>query len=79
MLERLQKTEEVLQLDSVCSSAYEPLVSDANTMRMLYASHHMKHRDSVLPILRQKLTAQKELEQEVLWQFVKKAEEVAAI
>ena len=76
MLERLQKAEEILMVDCDCSRAYEQLVSEANTMRMLYASHHMKRRDSVLPVLKKKLTAQKEVEQEILWRFLKKAEEV---
>ena len=70
MLERLQKGEETLSLDSALSTEYQKLVKEADTMRMLYASHHMKRRDSVLPIIRQKLLSLKEKEQVILTKFV---------
>lgn len=74
MLERLQKAETTLGLDPTTSKAYESLVTEANTMRMLYAAHHMKRRDSALPILRKKLVEQKGTEQDILWKFLKKVE-----
>ena len=51
MLERIQRIELELHNDSTVSSNYVSLVNEANTIRMLYASHHMKRRDSVLPII----------------------------
>ena len=74
MLERLIKTESALELDSALSTAYAPLVSEANAIRMLYASHNMKRRDSVLPTISNKLHWIKEVEQDILHEFVEKAE-----
>ena len=72
MLERLQKVEEVLGFDCETSQNYAPLVSKANGMRMMYASHHRKRRDSVLPVLRQNLLSLKDDEQKLLTQFTDK-------
>ncbi len=74
MLERLKKIEEALKLNSRTSTAYRRLVSEAGTMRMLYASHHMRRRDAVLPIIRDKLLALHKRERELLRRFVKKTE-----
>ena len=74
MLERLCKTEEALQLDCELSTAYAKLVPEANAMRMLYASHNMKRRDAVLPVINKKLLWIKEVEQDILSAFVEKAE-----
>lgn len=73
MLERLIKTEETLKLGRDTSDAYRKIVDEANSMRMLYASHHMKRRDSLLPIIRKKLMAVKKEEVKMLTGFVKKA------
>lgn len=74
MLERLVKMEEVLSLNSSTSKAYTKIVTETNNMRMLYASHHMKRRDSLLPIIRDKLISVKDEEQRLLTDFLKKAE-----
>lgn len=66
MLERIVAMEDALHLDHTCSEQYKPLVATANTMRMLYASHHMKRRDSVLPTLRKNLLMLMESEREIL-------------
>ena len=50
------------------------IIDEANTMRMLYASHRMKRRDSVLPIIQKKLLLIKEKEQELLNELLKKVE-----
>lgn len=72
MLERLQKIESELNADNEISEKYSKVVSVADNMRMLYASHHMKRRDSLLPIIRKKLVNVKEAEVELLSEFVKK-------
>ena len=72
MLERLQKIESELNADNEISEKYSKVVSVADNMRMLYASHHMKRRDSLLPIIRKKLVNVKEAEAELLSEFVKK-------
>ena len=73
MHERLEKMEEDLELDTKASQEYQKLVKEADTMRMLYASHHMKRRDSVLPIIQRKLLCLKEEELRILSEFIDKA------
>lgn len=49
MLESIQNIEKTLGLDNDISEKYKPLVKTADNIRMLYASHHIKRKDSVLP------------------------------
>ncbi len=72
MLERISLIEKSLDMDSTVSEQYSFLVSEADMMRMLYASHYMKRRDSVLPVIKKKLLALKEKEQELLTGLVEK-------
>lgn len=74
MLERIQKIEDSLQLSNEISEKYRPLISEADTMRMLYASHHMKRRDSVLPIIKKKLLELMDDERKLLTALVEKVE-----
>lgn len=76
MYERLVKTEEALSLDSRLSSEYEKVVPDADRIRMLYASHCIKRRDSSLPFIRKKLIDIKDTEKRILSEFIRKAERV---
>ena len=71
MAERLQKVEDALEMDHSISDRYLPLVEEANTMRMLYASYHMKRRDSLLPVIQKKLLRLKGTEEILLTEFVK--------
>lgn len=66
MHERITAMEEALHLEHTYSEQYKPLVATANTMRMLYASHHMKRRDSVLPNLRKNVLTLMESERDIL-------------
>jgi len=50
------------------------LVSEADTIRMLYASHHIKRRDSVLPIIKKKLLKLMDEEKKLLTLLVEKME-----
>ena len=52
MLERIKRLETELSLSSNASDAYSLIVKKADTMRMLYASHLMKRRDSLLPTIK---------------------------
>lgn len=72
MLERIEMIEQVLQLSDEISGNYKHLVSEADSIRMLYASHHMKRRDSVLPIIKKKLLCLMDKEKELLTLFVDK-------
>lgn len=76
MQERVMKAEKELGLPNMLSRKYEAIVSEADTMRLLYASHHMKRRDSLLPVIRRKLLNMKELEEKLLSEFVQRAGEV---
>lgn len=64
----------MVNLTNEISEQYKRVVSDADTMRMLYASHHMKRRDSVLPIIKRKLLNLADKEKELLTSLVDKAE-----
>ena len=66
MLERIMELETSLQIGEKCSTEYKSVVEGANTMRMLYASYHMKQRDSLLPVIQRKLLAVSSAEREIL-------------
>ena len=66
MLWRIEAIEHTLCLDNKLSEAYKPLVAEADAIRMLYASHHMKRRDSLLPIIRRKLLMMMLKEKDIL-------------
>ena len=70
MLERIQAIEHALNMNNTFSSAYQMVVAEANTMRMMYASHHMKRRDSVLPTIHKKLLVLMETEKKILSDLV---------
>lgn len=75
MLERIGLIEKCLDMGAVISEKYKPLVAEANTMRMLYASHHMKRRDAVLPIIKRKLLTLMIDEQVLLTELVERMEQ----
>ena len=52
------------------SEKYVSLVKNADMMRMLYASHHMKRRDEVLPIIQKMLLELMQDERELLNRLV---------
>lgn len=75
MLKRIQAIEDKMCLGSSFSESYVPLVAESNAMRMLYASHVLKRRDSLLPKLQERVMKLKEAEQAILESFVKKMKE----
>lgn len=74
MLERIERMEEALSLDSTASDLYKFIVEEANKIRLLYASYHMKRRDSLLVSIKEKLIEIKHKEKEILEKFIEKAE-----
>lgn len=76
MLERMEKLEEQLGMDSGVVQEYKEIVDLANTLRMLYASHHLKRRDSVLPFLRDQLLVIKDKEATLLQELLAQTEKV---
>ena len=72
MLERVAAVEDALGLNHETGADYARVVATADTMRMLYASHHMKRRDSVLPVIATKLELLDSLERELLGGFTEK-------
>lgn len=75
MAERLRKLEDALGMDAGCSLDYEEIVRDANNMRLLYASHHAKRRDAVLPVIKNTLLKICEEEKLILEELLSKAKE----
>lgn len=76
MLERIQLIEKALELDNSLSEAYKGVLREADNCRMLYAAHHKKQRNAVLPMIQKKLLSLKAKEQEILEQLVQKAKEM---
>lgn len=72
MLQRIELIEDELKLDNFISEAYKTIVREADNCRMLYAAHHMKQRNAVLPTIRKKLLAFKEKELELLSDLLQK-------
>lgn len=75
MLERITLIEKELGWSDEISKKYEPLVKEADTMRMLYASYHKKRRDSLLKVIKEKLLFLKNIEELLLTELVEKWEE----
>ena len=75
MLERIILIEQSLNMDNSISEKYKPLVMEAEAMRMLYASHKIKRRDAVLPVIRNKLLSIMENEKVLLTMLTKKMDE----
>lgn len=73
MLERIALIEDVLSIDHSISEKYQTVVREADNCRMLYAAHHMKQRNSILPIIQKKLLTLKENELNLLTELLKKA------
>ena len=73
MLQRIALIEEALSLDNTISEAYKEVVREADNCRMLYAAHHMKQRNSVLPLIQKKLLSLKAREQELLEELLQKS------
>lgn len=71
MLERIKLMEDALSLDHTLSAAYTLIVREADNCRMLYATHHIKQRNAVLPIIQKKLLNLKEKEKEILEKLLK--------
>jgi hypothetical protein len=73
MLERILKTEAITGVCTI-SDEYKKLVHETNTLRMIYATHHMKRKDAVLPGISKKLLDIKDREEKLLTEFVEKVE-----
>ena len=73
MYESIKIIEEKLHINSDTSQRYIDFIEESDKMRMLYASYHMKRRDSILPIIQNKLTNLRNEEQKVLEDFINMA------
>ena len=72
MLESIRNIEKALSLDDSVSAEYEKIAKEADTVRMLYASHIMKRRDGLLPIIKNKLLSLEKEEQDILEKLLQK-------
>lgn len=76
MQKRLRAVEDELGIGNEFSANYEKVVKEADNARMLYASHHMRRRDSLLEIIKKKTMKIKEDEENILKSFLSKVYEV---
>ena len=74
MFERIALIEQSLGINNEISERYKPLISEADAIRMLYASHHIRRRDSILPIIKRKLLLLMNSEKELLTLLINKME-----
>lgn len=72
MLERLQKAEKQLGFESSVSQDYQRVVSEANKIRLLYASYCKKKREALLPVIINGLEKIIKDEEKLLTEFLKK-------
>lgn len=72
MLERIVLIEQIYKMGNGFSEEYKSLVKEADTIRMLYASYHLKLRDAILPVIKKKLLTLMESERELLTLFVER-------
>lgn len=70
MLARLRAVETALGLECVVSEKYIDIVREADVLRMLYASHCVKRRDSLLKLLCDRLLALRQAEVLLLTRFI---------
>lgn len=75
MLERIIAVEDKMKMNREISSQYADVVKEADTLRMMYASHHMRARYPLLPTIRDRLITLKERERDLLTGFIEKTEE----
>ena len=74
MQERMRLVEGKLLMSHELSDNYREIVNEADTLRMLFATHHMKRRDSLLPIIRKRLGVMAKKEKELLLKFTNNLE-----
>ena len=76
MHERIKMIEQCLKTNNEISEKYKSLVAEADMMRMMYASHRIKRRDAVLPVIQKKLLTLMKNEKELLTMLVEKSTKV---
>ena len=77
-MECIENVEKAFDIGNGISCRYAHLVSEADAIRMLYASYIIKQRDSVLPIIQKKLLAVKAEEEKLLKELLEKTGGVKA-
>lgn len=70
MKERIRLVSGMLRLHTSFSGNYTKIVDEADAVRILYASYHMKKRDHILRIIIEKLKFIKNEETKILTQFI---------
>lgn len=68
--ECIEGIEDIFDIGKEISSKYSLLVSEADKIRMLYASYIIKRRDSLLPVIRDKMLFIKSKEEELLNELI---------
>lgn len=78
LLECIENVEKAFDIGNGISCRYAHLVSEADAIRMLYASYIIKQRDPLLPIIQKKLLAVKAEEEKLLKELLEKTGGVKA-
>lgn len=76
MLKRITLIEDALSINHTISETYRSVVREADNCRILYAAHHMKQRNALLPTIQKKLLTLRNLEQELLNELLVTAQEM---
>ena len=74
MEKRLSACLEKINVKSDIPEKYKSLVKEADNMRMLYAAHILKKKETVLPVIKQKLLKINQEEKIILNDFINKTE-----
>ena len=74
MAERMEKVEQQMNLSSDFSDKYKKIVAEANKARMIYATYLQNNKDTLLPLIKEKIIHIKKSENKILKKFVSKIE-----
>ncbi len=75
MHRRIVMTENVWGMAPDLGDRYRRLAEEADAARLLYAAYHMRRRDSLLPLIRDRLAKIRTEEENILREFVNRAKE----
>ena len=73
MLMRICAVEKLFDMGTESSDAYTPIVKESDTMRLLYASYHLKpSKSTLLPLIQRKMMQIRDAEEDILQVLVEK-------
>ena len=70
---RICAVEKLFDVGTESSDAYTPIVKESDTMRLLYASYHLKpNKSTMLPLIQRKMMQIRDAEEDILQVLVEK-------